>query len=189
MGSLTRPQIDDIIGRILEREGGYVNRAEDRGGPTKYGVTLTTLASWRGRAVRAADVEAMGEAEAREIYRHRYIVGPGFDRLMPAELAELAIDCAVNHGTTRAIRWVRRAVGVPEATTGEVVVPPTVTAALAYSDPRQAFNVLLAQRIRFYGELITRSPSQAIFARGWMNRASEFLLRAPRCQAPGISAA
>ncbi len=34
---------DSIIDGIIEREGGYVDHEDDRGGCTNYGVTLSTL--------------------------------------------------------------------------------------------------------------------------------------------------
>ena len=33
---------DEIIDGIIEREGGYSDRAEDSGGPTKFGIKLAT---------------------------------------------------------------------------------------------------------------------------------------------------
>ena len=32
--------VDQMIDDILRREGGYVNHPADKGGPTKYGITL-----------------------------------------------------------------------------------------------------------------------------------------------------
>lgn len=37
------------------------------------------------------------------------------------------------------------------------------------------FERLLATRIRFYGEIISKNPSQARFAKGRLNRVTSFL--------------
>ena len=64
---------DDIIAAIIRREGGFVDHAADRGGPTKYGITLAVLAAWRGKAVYGADVQALTQEEARRIYQAHYL--------------------------------------------------------------------------------------------------------------------
>ena len=70
---------EDYITLTIEREGGaaYTNRGDDRGGPTKYGITQGMLARARGHEVAAADVEALTEAEARTIYREKVLIEPG----------------------------------------------------------------------------------------------------------------
>lgn len=147
--------IDEVITAILTREGGYVDHPADKGGPTNRGITMQTLADWRGRPVTQEDVKALTESEARAIYRKNYIENPGFDKIADPRLFNLVIDCAVNHGVERARNW--------------------------YSElPRDAtaYGKLLARRIRFYGQIITKNPSQAVFANGWLNRVSEFVEKA-----------
>ena len=142
----------NVIDSIIQREGGFVDNPADKGGPTKYGVTQTTLADWRKRPVSVQDVQALTETEARAIYQQNYITAPGFDKITDAKLFELVVDCAVNHGVERARSW--------------------------YSElPRDAtaFNKLLARRIKFYGQIISKNPSQSVFAAGWLNRAAGFL--------------
>jgi lysozyme family protein len=95
--------VDQIIDEILRREGWpkYTNRASDRGGPTKGGITLATLRAWRAAQpyVSAADVEALTEAEVRTIYRHRYVIEPGYAAIADAALRGVVVDCAVLYGT------------------------------------------------------------------------------------------
>ena len=47
----------------------------------------------------------------------------------------------------------------------------------AYRDCRKiaVYRRVLAERIKFYGDIITHDPSQAVFAAGWMRRVAEFL--------------
>lgn len=144
---------DHIIDGILQREGGYVDRAEDKGGPTNRGITMQTLADWRKRPVTKEDVKALTETEARAIYLKNYITGPKFDEIKDERLFDLVVDCAVNHGAERARTWLDQ-------------VGP---------DPDIAFLAIIAKRIRFYGQIITKNPSQAVFAAGWMNRVADFI--------------
>lgn len=62
--------IDVVMGQ--EGWGTYTNRSTDRGGPTKYGVTLVTLSKWRGRPCTAQDVMGLQLPEALQIYREHY---------------------------------------------------------------------------------------------------------------------
>jgi lysozyme family protein len=105
--------VESIIDDIIRREGGFVNHPNDRGGPTKYGITAKTLGSWRqlGRVATRSEVAALIKAEAREIYRQRYIVAPGFDAITHAALQALLVDAGVHSGPRRAVRWLQEALG------------------------------------------------------------------------------
>ncbi len=88
-----------ILEALLKREGGYVHHPADRGGPTHYGITLATLARWRGHPVTAADVRALHKAEAAAIYRLWYL--EPFGDVSP-DLKPLVVDIAVMSGGTTA---------------------------------------------------------------------------------------
>jgi lysozyme family protein len=96
---------------VFGHEGGYVNRASDRGGPTKYGITIATLRAWRGRSVTAADVKALGSDEAEDIYRKGYWAQSG-GPLLPDGLDYAVFDFGVNSGPARAVRYLQKVVGV-----------------------------------------------------------------------------
>jgi len=162
---------DEIISAILRREGGYVDHPTDRGGPTKYGITLRTLETWRGRKLTPRDVRALTIEEARRIYRQQFIVGPGLHRISDGRLRALLVDAAVNHGPRRAIQLLQRMLGV----TGDGILGPRTLAALRRMDARRVYLGVCAERVRFYGRLIGRDSSQAVFARGWLNRAAELI--------------
>ena len=160
-----------IIDELIRREGGYVNHPADRGGPTSFGITQRTLSDWRGRPVSAADVQALTQDEARQIYQVLYVDRPQLDRVQDVALRELLIDCAVNHGPARAVKWLQTALGV----TPDGVIGPRTLAALAEQRAAELYKRVLAARIVFYGRLVTDDRSQAAFAAGWAARAAEFV--------------
>ena len=162
---------DTILDAVIAREGGYVNNPADAGGPTNFGITLATLAAYRGRPATADDVRALTEAEAREIYRVRYIDGPGYGAIADDDLRALVVDCAVNHGSGRATRWLQAAAGVSP----DGILGPATRAAVGVSNARELRARVTAARARAYGHLITRDPAQSVFAAGWLDRLAEFI--------------
>lgn len=160
-----------IIDDILRREGGYIDHPADRGGATKHGITLKVLADWRGQPVTADDVKKLTEVEAREIYRERYIVEPRLHKIIDEKVRALAVDCAVNHGPRQAVKLLQLAACVfPDGDLG-----PKTEAAVSRMDPAALYRRLCAARVRFYGQIITKDPSQSVFAAGWANRVAEFI--------------
>lgn len=136
-----------LLDDILRREGGYVDDPNDLGGATKYGVTLQTLAAYRGKPTTKDDVRELTEDEARAIYRAQY-VAPFAQYAQDPLFYSLVIDSAVQHGVSRVRGW--------------LTISPTYAA-------------LLRKRVEFYGEIITARPANAKFVRGWMRRIGEFI--------------
>jgi len=152
--------IDTLIDDILRREGGYVNNPNDKGGPTKYGITLGTLAGtgrWgdfdKDGDVDAEDVKIMSIQDAKALYLKQY-VEPFSNYILWRDLHELLVDSGVQHGVSRVLTWLQD---------------------IKSTDPDLIYKLLLTRRMRFYGEIITKRPQNAVFAAGWMNRLSEFV--------------
>jgi lysozyme family protein len=174
---------EDLITEMIEREGReYSNRAADRGGPTKFGVTQKTLSIWRRRPVSALEVEALEEWEARKIYEARYLLEPGLHKIADPYVLSLAFDIGVNHGTHRAVQWLQHIVGVDE----DGDFGPRTELAVNTYEPVRLFQHLLARRIEFVGAIIAHDPElkrakdmglnlQAENALGWARRTASFL--------------
>lgn len=161
--------IDDLITRVIQREGGYVNHPNDRGGPTKYGITQATLASWRGHSVTEFQVQTLSVEEAREIYRRRYF--NGLEDVTDPKALEFLFDYAVNAGTGAAVRALQKVIGtIPDGAFG----PKSKAALVAYGDQSKLFWPLLAARYDHFMRIIGGNHSQAVFATGWANRLLEF---------------
>lgn len=177
--------IEETIDAIIRREGGYVDRAEDRGGPTNRGITAATLGAWRGlgRRATAAEVEHSKESEARAIYRSRYIEQPKFLAIENDALFDAVVDVGVNCGPWRAVQFLQRSLGLEE----DGRLGPITRGAIAAADVGQLYRDFVAERVRYYGRLISGDrtdadrdgiPDAAEFASGWLNRTAEFVRRA-----------
>lgn len=101
------PTIDDVIEDVLAREGGYVNDPRDAGGETMFGITAATARA----AGYVGPMRELPREIAVTIYRRRYVIAPGFDKIAdisPAIAAEL-VDTGVNMGPAVASKFLQRA--------------------------------------------------------------------------------
>lgn len=111
--------IEKLLDHILRVEGGYVDHPDDPGGETKYGISK--------RSYPNVDIKNLTEQDARRIYTRDFIA-PFIDRIKDPRLLTLVVDAAVNHGISRAEKW--------------LVQCPT-------------FDLFMAKRIEFYVSLQT----------------------------------
>jgi lysozyme family protein len=164
--------IHALIENIIEREGGFVNHKDDKGGPTNMGVTMATLAEYRNRPVTLQDVKDLSIAEVRQIYYGKYWVKSKFSLLnLASPVEELLLDSAVHHGVHGATKLLQRAVMTkPDGKIG----PITLNVVNAMPSDRLC-AALVAQRVMKFGRLITNDPTQSVFAAGWMNRMKPFI--------------
>jgi len=169
---------DQMIEDILEREGGYVDHPNDKGGPTNFGVTLRTLQAWReDDNLGAFDVEKMSKDEARQIYRANYFLRPKID-MLPTLVQPIAFDMSINHGPGTAIKIVQRelrANGEECAVDGGIGSETIGACEKVVNAIGPAFiNKLVARRVRLYEAIVARDATQGVFLKGWKRRAREF---------------
>lgn len=148
---------------VLLAEGGFVNHAKDPGGATNMGITIGTLADWRGTDVSVDDVRNLTREEAREIYRVRYWNPLNCDALPPG--VDLVVyDFGVNAGPVRSARMLQKLVGVKE----DGAVGPVTLAAVATRVPADLVRAFSERRLDYYRSLSTWDT----FGKGWSNRTS-----------------
>lgn len=94
------------IDGVIAAEQGFVDHPDDHGGPTCWGITQA-VARANGYTGPMRD---MPVSFAREVYRKRYIVAPGFDKvaLVSPDIAGELIDTGVNMGPSRATEMLQR---------------------------------------------------------------------------------
>jgi len=168
----------DPIEEVLKHEGGFVNRAEDRGGPTNFGITKAVYEDWIGRPVSIDEIRTMDRNEAKEIYENRYLVGPRISELSDP-LQTHILDIAVNSGPKTAIKMLQRVLnmaGFGPVDVDGVLGPKTRQVAENAQIEMGGYlqNAIVEERIKFYNSIVERDPKQAVFIRGWLNRANSF---------------
>jgi lysozyme family protein len=180
--TLAQDIFDTALAHVFEMEGGYTDDPHDPGGPTNLGITLATYAMWRRIAVTPdtfaalkAELKSLDHATAAAIYRARYWRACHAEEL-PAPVALMHFDAAVNHGVGGSIRIFQQALNV---TIDGEVGPETLGAAT--SQPP-------AEIVARYAEIRTARyralPHFWRFGRGWLNRVTKTRAAALRLVTP-----
>lgn len=172
---------------VLKHEGGFSEHADDPGGATNMGITRKTLARWRRVSpwwtLPVADVRALGEQEARQIYRGLFWEPSGAAKMPPG--VDLAFfDFAVNSGPSQAGKTLQGLLGVRRDGRIGPVTLQALEARIAQTGVAGLIDALCDKRLGFLASLATF----AVFGRGWRARVRDIraqaLLFAPRAQKP-----
>ena len=177
--------ISEIIGRLIIREGGFVNHPNDPGKATNMGITIKTLSNWRGKEVSEQDVRNLSHEEASQIYYQRYwkplklynIIGYWWAK-------EFIFDWCVNGGLKNPVRQIQRLLDIrPDG----IIGPITVSELTHYIDSvHWSYGRLVDLRIQWYIRLAASKHSRIVFVLGWFNRANEFRYEAPLYKVTGV---
>jgi len=160
----------DAIALMLRLEGGYVDNPADPGGATKYGITQRALIGVRSRLYGhplPASVADLTADQATLIYQTVQWHDIAGDYL-PAALACVMLNSAVNQGTPTAIELLQTMLGV---VVDGIMGPNTVAAVHRWAspyDPAQSIaEEFCAHMAARYARLDT---SEDQFELGWYRR-------------------
>ena len=175
--------IDTTISQIIAREGPvYTNDPNDKGGPTKYGITQAT-ARTNGYT---GDMQNLTEDTARAIYKNVYWLRPKFDQLATIDeaLAEKLLDIGVNRGPSIGIKYLQRSLnlfnyqGKPYAdlTVDGGLGGASFGALKAYYNQRGAtgkamlYKMIQSFQAVDYAEIAERDVTQEKYIYGWLTQ-------------------
>lgn len=177
---------------LLKAEGGFVDDPVDRGGATKYGISLRFLASEGAfdddkDGIADFDIDADGDIDGQDIRKLRvgdaqylyfrcFWKALGCDELdMP--LGEMLFDQAVNGGRSAAVKMLQQAMNLPgrealkvDGDLGELTLRRADDLVKSHGMAWLVMSYRGAVKHR-YRQIAERNPSQARFLKGWLARA------------------
>jgi lysozyme family protein len=178
---------DEIIDRILIAEGWpqMSNRAADRGGWTKGGITAKSWGEYAGlgRPATVQELTKVNMSQARSFYFDRHIAPY---QEVPEPLGTLLADWSVTSWHDDPVRALQIALAKRRYYGGKVdgVFGPVTRRAVKASDKHRLYNEVAGARVRQYVNVALDDPevvkfmkrhpdSQLHNLRGWTNRAVE----------------
>lgn len=167
--------------RTLTFEGVYSDDVVDRGGATKYGITLSTWLKNGDGETLLGDINL---DQAKSIYWRLYWVNAGLDSLdksgVPDILLRDVFDACVNHGVKAGSKMLQMAYNIVRYDDSVLlkqdgVLGPITRVALFRFCFREDNVVSLlgafrTERGRYYEAILAKDPSQRKFVRGWFKR-------------------
>ena len=144
---------DKAIAFTLAQEGGYSNDPNDSGGETNFGISK--------RAYPNEGIKGMTVERAAELYRRDYWDKAGCN-FLPAPVAILLFDGAVNQGPVRVVRLLQAAVAVRQ----DGVIGPDTLRAVEKFGIRNTLSALAGKRALEYAI----HPQVTLYGYGWFRR-------------------
>ena len=153
----------------------------DKGGATKYGVTIVTYSYWcNGKKITvvvcdknhdgkitAIDLNRTTIEDVKPIYKALYWDVAKGDQIKNQAIAEFITDFFINSGaSTRNIKLIQKCLGIKQ----DGIFGTKTLKAINSKNPKKLFKVLLAFRTKFFENIVKRNPSQKFFWKGWKNR-------------------
>lgn len=158
---------------VLKWEGGakYTNSKIDRGGATKYGITIAT---WRtvgydkngDGKIDENDVKLITEEDFKKVLKKNFWDKWKADQIKNQKVAEILVDWLWASGKWGIIKP-QQLLGVKA---DGIVGKQTLAAVNGYPNQRQLFDAIKNARKAYIDKVIKNDPRQIAHKVGWLNR-------------------
>lgn len=190
------PTKEEIISRLLDVEGGYVNNPKDRGGETNYGITVA-VANENAKMLKSrfnwnGTMRGLSKTMAIAIYEELYWKSSNLDivyNISPL-LADKIFDLSVNCGRIRAGKWLQTSLNAlnrqqkdyKDISVDGGIGNGTINALksfIAFRGKKNALSVLqmalIGQQANHYIAISVSNPDNEEFVYGWLQRCSRHI--------------
>ncbi|MFD0998683.1 glycoside hydrolase family 108 protein [Ohtaekwangia kribbensis] len=166
---------EGFAGKVLRLEGGYVNHPADKGGPTKYGVILST---WKEHGydkdkdgdIDAEDIRLLSEDDAKYIAKKVFWDFFQGDFILNQSIAEFIVDWGYNSGRVTVAKKLQKLLNI----SADGLIGVQSLNAINCADQQNLFDSLKAARRVFIDNIVAQRPDQLVFHKGWVNRINSF---------------
>ncbi len=160
------------LNTVLKLEGGYTDNPSDlgniNGSGTMQGITQATYDSYRLSSQQTKKaVKSISAIEVAAIYRNQYWLPSGCN-LMPAKLALLVFDCAVNMGNAKVVQYFQELLG-SKATSMNAQMLNDINYYLSKHSESDLVGAFIERRKQSY-RAFAKKGNQQVFLQGWLNR-------------------
>lgn len=160
----SRGAFDSFAKDLIKREGGYVNRPDDAGGETKFGISK--------RSYPKEDIKNLTKEKAIEFYKADYWDKVRGDDL-PDQIARVVADIAVNSGVGTIINRLNKKYGTKKPGFSDDLIY-AITQDIKERGEQQVASDLINEQEDLYFKLAASPKRNDLsFIEGWINRANE----------------
>lgn len=156
--------------RVMGNEGGFQNKASDRGnwtsGVVGRGELKGTKFGISAMSYPLLDIKSLTREQAKGIYYEDWWLKLGMDLFKPA-LSYQLFDAALNHGMGNATKMLQRAVKVLD----DGIIGPRTRASVDAMPLDDLLSRFLSQRLRF----MTQIGAWRDYGKGWAVRIADNL--------------
>ena len=152
---------EEIIDKVIEHEGGYVNDPDDPGGETNYGIAKKSNPD--------VDIKNLTIDGAKKIYLEKYWVPNKVDKV-PSQLKYIYYDMCVNMGRSNSVKVLQSAANQKGANIAvDGGIGPNTLKAIDNLETVRA----RAFRVKYYADLCSAKPTLLKYYYGWFRRSLE----------------
>lgn len=154
----------------------YTNDPDDRGGPTRWGVTQKSYSKYLGRPVTAEEIAGLAWEDTKRFYEEMYWQKLWCDRMKKTAIAIAVFDTGVLYGCSAAAAATQSALilgGAPVTLDG--IVGGKTVAYLNIASVKIFLTNFHSYILRRLDKVIQENPVNEKFRNGWKKRADRLL--------------
>ncbi len=173
---------DELIGHVLNVEGGFVDHPNDVGGATNKGITLNTFKlgakEYLGIEPTLENLKNLTIKQAKTLYRKMYWEPIDGSQIKDKQVAHIMFDMAVNSGVKTTVKYMQKTLNqIGNSLDVDGMMGPKTLNAINNANSEKLFNDFKKVRINLYKSIIAKDPTQKVFEKGWMNRINSFIYK------------